>query len=635
MKLHRLPVISAVSTLFQNPLALVGGVLLCISPIAARGQSVTFAGAQSAVSTVNPPDIAISPESVAVDGAGDLFIGGDSDPCCSSSLWVEYPRTAAGYGQRRILPFIDEFGGFPGLALDGAGDVFASDSLSGMIMELPRTPTGYGPQVTLPLVGLFSPVGVAVDSAGDVFFADDRGLVVELPKTATGYGPQMTLPYSNLQNPQGVASDDAGDVFVADFIKGVLELPRTPTGYGVQIALPFMGLSPYGVAVDSAGDVFASNFGNHDDLELPKTPTGYGPQMTLPFSGLSFHRGIAVDGVGDVFLGDTYNARVLELQTVAVDFWGANVCASGATTPAPCRQTLTLNYNVNVDTTLGEPQVATGGLKHLDFDRASGSTCIGAVTAGTTCTVKVNFAPLAAGFRHGSVSLADISGHVITTIQLSGFGIAATGAPVAQLSTSKLSFGAIDFSATKTLSLFVANIGGGTLTVAPSISGPSYKIANSTCAAGVTPGNSCTLVVEYSPVSIGTHDDTLTVATNGGSPTVGLFGSVVGLSVLGGVSGATLEFGTLASGSTEVLPLTVTNVGLPGTVMVGTAISGLSFSILTTGQNTCLAGITAGQSCTLPVQFAPTNSGLHDDLLTLTSFPGGGATTVWLTGSTP
>ncbi len=303
---------------------------------------------------------------------------------------------------------------------------------------------------------------------------------------------------------------------------------------------------------------------------------------------------------------------------------------------APRSHTLTLNYNVNADTTLGEPQVSTGGVKHLDFNRASGSTCVGAVTAGTTCTVNITFAPLAAGFRHGSVSLPDTSDHDLSTTQLSGFGIAATtGAPVAQLSTSKLSFGTIDFGITKTLSLFVANIGGGTLTVAPSISGPSYKISESTCAAGVTPGNSCTLVVEYSPVSIGTHDDTLTVATNGGSPTVGLFGSVAGLSVLGGVSGATLHFGTVSSGSTEAEVLTVTNVGLPGTVMVGTGISGLSFSVLTTGQNTCLAGIAAGQSCTLPIEFAPTKSGLHDELLTLTPFPGSGSTTVWLTGSTP
>ena len=352
-------------------------------------------------------------------------------------------------------------------------------------------------------------------------------------------------------------------------------------------------LTPTELSWDSASDVFISD--NMNLIELPRTATGYGPQIVTPFGGDFEPTELAIDSLGNLFIVD--GTVVEELQRHSVSFGGANVCTPGATTPAPCSQTLTLTYNDNANTTLGEPQVATGGVKHLDFNRASGSTCIGAVTAGTTCTVNVTFAPLAAGFRHGSVIITDDSSNVLTTTPLSGFGIAATtGAPVAQLSTSKLSFGAIDFGTNKTFPQFVANNGGGTLTVTPSISGPSYKIADSTCAAGVTPGNSCSLVVEYSPVSIGPHDDTLTVATNGGSPTIALFGSVAGLSVLGGVSGATLEFGTVSSGSTEVELLTVTNVGLPGTVTVGTAISGLTFSILTTAQNTCMAGIAAGQS---------------------------------------
>jgi len=103
-----------------------------------------------------------------------------------------------------------------------------------------------------------------------------------------------------------------------------------------------------------------------------------------------------------------------------------------------------------------------------------------------------------------------------------------------------------------------------------------------------------------------------------------------------------LEFGTVSSGSTEVLPLTVTDIGRPGTVTVGTAIpvrgttgASTTYTILTTSQNTCLAGIAAGQSCTLPIEFAPTSSGSHDDLLTLTPRVGGGSTSVWLNGTTP
>jgi hypothetical protein len=124
--------------------------------------------------------------------------------------------------------------------------------------------------------------------------------------------------------------------------------------------------------------------------------------------------------------------------------------------------------------------------------------------------------------------------------------------------------------------------------------------------------------------------------------TVNLVGSAVGLSVLGGINGESLKFGTVDVGSTEVLPLTVTNVGLPGTVTIGTAITvratthpATTYKVLATAQNTCLAGIAPGESCTLAVEFAPTISGTHDDLLILVPSPAGGSTTVWLTGSTP
>ncbi len=78
-----------------------------------------------------------------------------------------------------------------------------------------------------------------------------------------------------------------------------------------------------------------------------------------------------------------------------------------------------------------------------------------------------------------------------------------------------------------------------------------------------------------------------------------------------------LQFGSIPFGTTKVLPLTVTNFGLPGTATVGTSISGPSYKVLTTAQNTCQEGIAAGQSCILPVEFDPVDIGTHDDALTL------------------
>jgi hypothetical protein len=275
------------------------------------------------------------------------------------------------------------------------------------------------------------------------------------------------------------------------------------------------------------------------------------------------------------------------------------------------------------------------------------NTCSAGITAGQTCTLPVEFTPATVGAHH-ELLLLDNEQPPAPTMELDGVA-APAGTPVAQVSPTYLPFGIVPFGNSATLPVTVTNIGGGTLTVTPSITayGPpgkspiNFKIVSSNCGAGAASGKSCTLQIQFTPTSITTHTDLLTLQTNGpGNPTVGLSGVVSGLSVLGGVSGGTLQFGSVSSGSTEIMPLTITNVGMPGTVKIGTAIMagsslGGPYKILTTGQNTCVAGISAGQSCTLPVQFAPTSSGVHDDFLVLTPSTGGGSTNLWLVGSTP
>ena len=193
-----------------------------------------------------------------------------------------------------------------------------------------------------------------------------------------------------------------------------------------------------------------------------------------------------------------------------------------------------------------------------------------------------------------------------------------------QVSATALKFGTIALGTTETLPLTITNAGVGPLTIAPSINGPSYTISGSTCGAGVTAGNSCTLQVEFAPVTVGGHSDILTLQTNGSSnPTVALHGVASGV---GTEMETPLEFGTISFGSTEMLLLTINNIGVPGTVTIGTKIGGPSYKILANSQNTCLAGITAGHSCTLPVEFDPVAVGKHDDHLTLTPSAGSPST---------
>lgn len=450
MNLRFLPRFSSPKTLFQHPLALLGGVLLCVVPMAAKGQSVTFAGAQMTL----PTSGLNYPYGIAVDSSGNVFIAD-----FFNNRVVELPRTATGYGPQTTLP-ADGLNEPTGVAVDSAGDVLISDGENNRVVELPRTATGYGPQTTLPASGLSFPEGIAVDGAGNIFIADnENNRVVELPRTTTGYGPQATLASDDVLGPSGVAVDGAGDVFIGanDSTGPVVELLRTATGFGTQTPLLFAPSIEEGVAVDSAGDLFVDWFSDLPSgsfvlqvVELPRTATGYGPLTTLLTGGsndFALNNGVAVDGEGDVFIpvrvGNGVDYIAVELQTRSVNFEGVNVCAPGQTTPAPCSQTLTLNFNIIADVTLGTtPNVLTGGAPNLDFTLANGSTCSNAVTVGTTCTVNVTFKPKFAGTRQGAVQIVDGGGNVLATTLIYGTGIspqiAYTPAPQTTLPASGL-----------------------------------------------------------------------------------------------------------------------------------------------------------------------------------------------------
>jgi hypothetical protein len=81
-----------------------------------------------------------------------------------------------------------------------------------------------------------------------------------------------------------------------------------------------------------------------------------------------------------------------------------------------------MSYYAAATTNFGATQVVTQGITGLDFSLASGGTCTGTVSAGNSCTVNVNFAPLAPGSRTGAVELFDSNANLLTTAQIYGIG---------------------------------------------------------------------------------------------------------------------------------------------------------------------------------------------------------------------
>ena len=128
----------------------------------------------------------------------------------------ELPKTATGYGPGIVLT--TDLYNANNLAVDSAGNVFIMEG-DHSVVEFRGTTAGYTPTATLPFSGLnfFDGGGIAVSSAGDeVIVADaDNNRLAQEQMTGAAWGPQTTL-LTGLNFPRGLFLDSAGDVFIAN-----------------------------------------------------------------------------------------------------------------------------------------------------------------------------------------------------------------------------------------------------------------------------------------------------------------------------------------------------------------------------------------------------------------------------------
>ncbi len=181
---------------------------------------------------------------------------------------------------------------------------------------------------------LYQPEGVAVDDVGNVYIADRGNSRIRKVNAADGVistiaginergfsgegGPAVA---ARLWSPTGVAVDDAGNVYIADMFNHRLRkidaadgMIRTVAKFGKQL--------PAGVAVDAERNIYISEYrGNR----IRKVSAADGTKSLIAgtgdtaFSGdggpatkasLYAPEGIAVDGTGNIYFVDSVNCRV-------------------------------------------------------------------------------------------------------------------------------------------------------------------------------------------------------------------------------------------------------------------------------------------------------------------------------------
>ncbi len=366
------------------------------------GQGNIFAGRSCSGQQVYNDNLCGEARGVAVDAAGNLYVADTAN-----NRMVEYntPATSDTLADT-IFGSCSTTGGTTlcspsGVAVDSSGNVYVADSGRNRVLEY-NTPLttdtvadavfGQNGSFTSSSCGigpgeLCHPVGVAVDSSGNVYVADknnNRVLEYNTPLTTDTVADvvfgQLGDPYGHLCNhgttnatlcfPTAVAVDAAGNVYINDAPNNrVMEYdsPLTtdtvadrkfgqPTDYtqcnygGISASTL---CSPEGVTVDAAGNLYVADNGNKRVLVYNAAASsdsvadkvfGQSDFVSNTCNGTSAStlcspHAIAVDSANRVFVGD--GVRVLEFDSPL----GPTPTPTGTAAPADLSVTMSFLPN--------------------------------------------------------------------------------------------------------------------------------------------------------------------------------------------------------------------------------------------------------------------------------------------------
>jgi uncharacterized protein (TIGR03437 family) len=236
-----------------------------------------------------------NPTGVALDSSGNLYIADSANNVVrmvssSGTITTFAGNNTLGYSGDMALATGAQLSNPVGVIADSAGNVYIADTGNNVIRQV------YSGNIVTYAEGFTQPDSVAVDSAGNIYVADTQGRrIVKYTNggvyttiAGNGYGEfsgdNGPGPNAALYDPMGLAVDSSGNVYIADTFNCRIR-KVTPSGIITTIAgngtLYFSGDGgaatqaalhfPHGVAVDSSGNVYVTDTVNSVVRELQGT----------------------------------------------------------------------------------------------------------------------------------------------------------------------------------------------------------------------------------------------------------------------------------------------------------------------------------------------------------------------------
>jgi streptogramin lyase len=240
-----------------------------------------------------------------------FFVSADSS--CAQNLFAGTPTTIQEYNASgQGTTFANYTGGASsfvvGLAFDSKGDLFESDWADDEILEF--NSSGHATVFANASSGLQAPVGLAVDSDGNIYVGELSSSIEEF--NPSGQGRTFA---TGVSSPHGLAFDGNGNLFVAESYPSTITIEEfNSSGQGTVFASSAgSALDPtIGLTFDSKGNLFAAAQGNIDEYNSSGQETVFASYTT---SNLGEPFGVAFDNSGNLFVSDIADGNIDEFNS--------------------------------------------------------------------------------------------------------------------------------------------------------------------------------------------------------------------------------------------------------------------------------------------------------------------------------
>jgi hypothetical protein len=431
---------------------------------------------------------------------------------------------------------------------------------------------------------------------------------------------------------------------------GTLTLTSDPAGNPYPLSLTGIGLPVTGLLLTPAAQSFGSvpvNSSSAPILFTLTNATGLPATLTAPAVTGDFALGTAATGgqtctgaladtasclIQITFAPSATGARTGTL-TVASTAASASAPLSGTGTPDPglalipnaltfnnvpgpsaTQQTVTLTNTGTATLHIATPTVATTNFLP--------STTCSTLSPTATCTITVPFTP-ASAIVQDTLSIpvtATTPGGAVTSTSYSVplLGNYTASSAGLQIVPGQALFGPTPTSALGGERLFILNnLTTKSLTLTFAVP-RQFAFLSSSCGS-LAPNSSCGFTAQFVPLTNGNLTGSLVAQAvpSDGSPTLGTIAYLNGFGIAqagalsiasnvpGSLQGGVLNFGQVASGQTGSLTLTLSNQNPAGSEPITVRRVASAPPFLST--TTCASPLDIGQSCTVTLNFAPTN----------------------------